>query len=509
MADHAQTDTAEQVAPTIAAIDLGSNSFHLTLARLQHNNLQIIGRLKEKIRLAEGLDDHHVLSEPAQQRAIECLKQFRHRLQGIPQHHVRAVGTYTLRKAKNARQFLQLAQQALGYPIEVISGTEEARLIYEGVAHFQLSKHKQLVIDIGGGSTEFAIGEAFEPVLLDSLQMGCVSFSQKFFNDKKLTENNFQQAITAAQLELLSIQDLYLREGWSLTIGTSGTIESIVEICQSIGFEPNSITLDCLLSLKQQLLAMKDFDGIQLQGLAENRREILPAGLAILIAIFQTLKISSIETSPAALREGMLYELTGIEKIFDIKERAIKGLLNKHHVDMDQARRVNQTALSLWTKVANNWLINDDQSRLTLSWAARCHEVGLNINFSKQQKHGEYILKNTDINGFSVQQQQQLALLVRSFRRKFPLHRFDAIDNTQHKNKLIKLARLLRLAVLFNHRRRDFDSPEVDIHIDANDTMVLTFSQQYLDQHKLMAADLQQEQTFLKKAGLNLVINSE
>ncbi|PWK46819.1 exopolyphosphatase [Pleionea mediterranea] len=509
MAEQPEKNIDEQVAPTIAAIDLGSNSFHLTLARLQHNNLQIIGRLKEKIRLAEGLDEQHMLSEQAQQRALDCLKQFRHRLHGLPQQQVRAVGTYTLRKAKNARQFLQLAQQALGYPIEVISGTEEARLIYEGVAHFQLSKHKQLVIDIGGGSTEFAIGEAFEPVLLDSLQMGCVSYSQKYFSDKHLNDENFERAITASQLELLSIQDLYLREGWSLTIGTSGTIESIVEICHGIGFKSNTITLDCLLTLKQQLLAMKHFDAIVLDGLAENRREILPAGLAILIAIFQTLKISSIETSPAALREGMLYELTGIEKIFDIKERAIKGLLNKHHVDMDQARRVNQTALVLWQKVARHWQLDDDQSRLILSWAARCHELGLNINFSKQQKHGEYILKNTDINGFSLQQQQQLALLVRSFRRKFPLHRFDTIDNKQDKQRLIRLARLLRLAVLFNHRRRDFDSPDADISIDDQDTLVLTFSKGYLEQHKLLAADLQQEQYFLNKAGLNLVINSE
>jgi exopolyphosphatase/guanosine-5'-triphosphate,3'-diphosphate pyrophosphatase len=493
-----------QDTPIIAAVDLGSNSFHLTLAKLQHSNLQILGRLKEKVRLVAGLTADGTLDQAAQQRALECLAQFRQRLQGMQPHQVRAVGTYALRKAKNAREFLQHAQHALGFPIEVISGREEARLIYEGVAHFQHSEAKQLVVDIGGGSTEFAIGEAFEPVLLDSLQMGCVSYTQRFFNDGLINKANFKSAIIAARLELMSIQDLYLREGWDLAIGTSGTIESILELCGKLDFDNQEVTLECLQQLKSRLLSMERLDAIQLDGLADNRREILPAGLAILIGIFKALKIERMRTSPAALREGILFELAGIEKTFDIRERAIKGLLTRYHIDFDQARRVNQTALHLWQQLHTAWDISDNFYRQMLSWAARCHEIGLAVNYSKQQKHGEYLLRNTDINGFSLQQQQMLALLVRSFRRKFPLHRFEVIDDPTMRTRLIRLARILRLAVLLNHRRRDYNIPPFEISV-IDDQMTLTFPAGYLKEHSLLKADLEQEQKFLNAVNLSFI----
>lgn len=496
----------EQDAPIVAAVDLGSNSFHLTLAKVQHNNLNIIGRLKEKVRLAEGLDEHNFLDEASQQRGLKCLQQFKQRLHNMPASKVRAVGTFTLRKAKNARDFILKAQEVLGYPIEVISGKEESRLIYEGVAHFQVSHQKQLVIDIGGGSTEFAIGEAFEPVLTDSLQMGCVSYTQRFFSDQVLSKYNFRKAIIAARLELLSIQDLYLREGWSIAIGTSGTIESILNICEKNNISSRKVTYECLQALKRRLIEMKHFSRIELEGLPENRREILPAGLAILIAAFKTLKLTTLQTSPAALREGILFELSGIEKVFDIRERAIKGMLNRYHVDLDQARRVNQTALILWDKVSQSWDIDSDYCRQMLSWSARCHEIGLCINFSKQQKHGQYLLLHSDLNGFSVQQKQVLALIVRSFRRKFPLQHFDAIDNPKLKTQLIKLARILRLAVLLNHRRRDIDSPKFDVQVKEN-TMRLIFKPDFLDKHCLLQADLEQEKNYLDQVGMPLTFD--
>ncbi|NVJ59226.1 MAG: exopolyphosphatase [Gammaproteobacteria bacterium] len=489
--------------PIIAAVDLGSNSFHLTLAKHEHNNLQIIGRLKEKVRLAEGLDKYSCLDEASQERALECLAQFRQRMSGMPIENVRAVGTFTLRKAKNAQQFLSRAEKTLGFPIEIISGHEEARLIYEGVAHFQLTNKKQLVVDIGGGSTEFAIGEAFEPRLLDSLQMGCVSFTQKYFSDKKLSKRNFKKAITAARLELISIQDIYLREGWELSTGTSGTIESILEICRQYEFEKDHITLNCLMDLKQRLIGMEHFDNIELSGLSEHRREILPAGLAILIAILRTLKIEKLFTSPAALREGLLYELTGIEQPFDIKERAIKGLLSRYHTDVEQARRVNSTAIALWNKVKHDWKIDGEYFKQILSWSARCHEVGLSINFSKHQKHGEYIIRNSNLSGFSVPQQNLLALMVRAFRRKFPLHKFEVIENDEFRLKMIRLARLLRLAVVLNHRRRDISSTNINIKVDG-ETLNVVFPESYLDEHSLVSADLEQEREFLEAVNLPL-----
>ncbi len=489
--------------PVIAAVDLGSNSFHLTLAQLQHNNLQIIGRLKEKVRLAEGLLEDGTLSEEAQDRALACLEQFRHRLQGMPAINVRAVGTFTLRKASNAAPFLKKAQQALGYPIEIISGREEARLIYEGVAHFQISNLKQLIVDIGGGSTEFAIGEAFEPTLLDSLQMGCVSFTQKYFTDGLLNKRNFKRAITAARLELFSIQDLYLRESWEATVGTSGTIESILEIKKFQNPLAKEITLSDLEQLKNILIEQGNIESIFIEGLSDARREILPAGLAILIAVFKALRIESMSTSPAALREGMLYELTGIEKPLDIKERAIKGLLSRYHVDFDQARRVNQTALTLWQQIAPQWNLQNDYFKQMLSWASRCHEIGLSINFSKQQKHGEHLLIHTDISGFSIFQQQVLALLVRCFRRKFPIHRFEVFDDANFRIQLIRLARILRLAVLLNHRRRDTQWQNFKVLIE-NEQMTLKFAPEFLEHHSLLAADLEQEKLFLADAGIEL-----
>jgi exopolyphosphatase/guanosine-5'-triphosphate,3'-diphosphate pyrophosphatase len=493
-----------QHSPVVAAVDLGSNSFHLTLAQLQHNNLQIISRLKEKVRLVAGLNADGFLDQASQTRALDCLAQFRQQLQGMAPSQVRAVGTYALRKAKNSREFLLRAQQVLGFPIEVISGREEARLIYEGVAHFQHSEVKQLVIDIGGGSTEFAIGQAFEPLLLDSLQMGCVSYSQRFFADGLLNKANFKSATVAARLELMSLQDLYLREGWDQVIGTSGTVESIAAVCRELNLGNHEITEECLQKLKASLLSMGRIEAIQFEQLAENRREILPAGLAILMGIFKALKIQRMRTSPAALREGMLYELTGIEKTFDIRERAIKGILTRYHIDFDQARRVNQTALQIWQQIHSQWDISDNYYRQMLSWAARCHELGLSVNYSKQQKHGEYLLLNSDISGFSLQQQQMLALLVRAFRRKFPLQRFEIIDDPAIRQRFIRLARILRLAVLLNHRRRDVKLPPFQLDIEQ-EQLTLTLPDGYLEEHSLLRADLAQEQSYLAAVQLPFV----
>ncbi|MEE4246915.1 MAG: exopolyphosphatase [Kangiellaceae bacterium] len=489
--------------PIVAAIDLGSNSFHLTIAKLEHNNLQIISRLKEKVRLAEGLGTDNVLDREAQQRALTCLSNFKQRIGDFNPKRVRVVGTFTLRKAKNSQKLITEGQKILGYPIEIISGKEEARLIYEGVSHFQHSKKKQLIIDIGGGSTEFSIGEAYDPILLDSLQMGCVSFTKRYFSNNKLTKANFKRAITAAQVELVSIADLYLREGWELCIGTSGTIESILDICREADLGRSNITGECLTQLQNKLIDLKTIEQLNLPSLSENRREILPAGLAILIAIFKSLKLTHMNVSPAALREGVIYELVGIEKPQDIKERAIKGLLTRYHIDFDQARRVNQTALTIWQMVAKDWKVDTLYFKQLLNWAARCHEIGLTINYAKQQKHGEYLLLNTDIAGFSVQQQSILALMIRSFRRKFPLHRFELLDDRKFAKQLIAIARILRLAVILNHSRRDFSVPELCVSADKK-TMSMNYPPGYLKQHSLLRAELEQEQYYLDLVGLKL-----
>lgn len=514
MAEIQNTDKADQD-KTFAAIDLGSNSFHLTLAKFEHENIQIQGVLKHRIQLAAGLNKYNKLSKESIERSVECLKLYGQRLQGIPPQRVKALATYSLRKAKNSLEFLRVAEKALGYPIEVISGTEEARLIYSGVAHYEASKQKLLVIDIGGGSTEFATGKGFVTELLDSLQMGCVSFSTLFFPDGDIKKSGFKRAVTAARLQILSIEDLYLREGWDEVIGTSGTIESIFYLLKERSWIDDGITVDALKKLKKEFLLAGKVENLNLTGTSQNRREIIASGLAILIGIFKSLKLKSMRISDAALREGILFELLGRSHNEDIRDKAIQGLRDRFHVNVDQARRVGNTAKKIFKMVKKDWGLDKKEYRQLLRWASTVHEVGMALNYSHQQKHGEYIIRATDISGFSIQRKNQLALLVRANRRKFPLGLFDVLDHKNKRIKLIRLARILRLAVLLNHRRRDGikipQTIEVEnrpyVKIDSEqgkDSMSLFFPKHFLKEMTLVAADLEQEKQFLNKVGFTL-----
>ncbi len=498
-----------------AAIDLGSNSFHLTLARFEHENMQIQGVLKHRIQLAAGLNKYNKLSKESISRSVECLKLYGQRLQGLPAARVKALATYSLRKAKNSRDFLKVAEKALGYPIEIISGTEEARLIYSGVAHYEASKEKLLVIDIGGGSTEFATGKGFNTELLDSLQMGCVSFSTRFFPDGDIKKSGFKRAITAARLQLLAIEDLYLREGWDEAIGTSGTIESLFYLLKERNWIDDEITASALKKLKKEFLQAGKVENLNLSGNAQNRKEIIASGLAILLGIFKSLKLDAMRISDAALREGILFELLGRSHNEDIRDKAIQGLRDRFHVNVDQARRVGNTAKKIFKMVKKDWELDKKEYRQLLRWAATIHEVGMALNYSQQQKHGEYIIRATDISGFSLQRKNQLALLVRSNRRKFPLHLFDTLEHQTDRINLIRLARILRLSVLLNHRRRDGikipHTIEVKNHPltsigseQGKDTMRLFFPRRFLKDMTLVAADLEQEKQFLDHAGFSL-----
>ncbi len=486
-----------------AAIDLGSNSFHLTLATFQHKNIQILGRLKTRVQLAAGLNRYNKLEKESSDRAIDCLKKFGERLQGMPEASVKALATYTLRKARDKQKFLAKAEKALGYPIEIISGREEARLIYSGVAHYEVSKKKLLVIDIGGGSTEFATGTGFTSELLDSLQMGCVSFATKFFRNGEISKVNFKKAITATRLELLSIEDLYLREDWDEVIGTSGTIEAIELILKDKELIEDSITYSALKILRKELIATGKAENLQLPESIQNRKEIIASGLAILIGIFKSLKITSMRTSPAALREGILFELLGAANNEDIRESSILGLRERFHIDSDQANRVHKTAKKIYKMVKHDWDIDKKSLRQLLRWSCFTHEIGMSLNYSNQQKHGEYIICSTDIAGFSLQKKSKLALLVRSCRRKFPLEEFKQLDDNNDTDELIKVARILRLAILLNHRRRDSVFLPDSITVKGN-AMRLCFPKKRLDKWTLLQADLELEDQFLQRKEMEL-----
>lgn len=486
----------------VAAVDLGSNSFHMTIAKVIDGGLLTIGRLKERVQLAAGLYEDDVLSDEAIMRGVSCLQMFGQRLKGMPPTAVRAVGTNTLRKAKNASTFLQLGSQALGFPIEVIAGKEEARLIYAGVAHTTAEKERRLIIDIGGGSTEIIVGTGFNPEILSSLQMGCVAFAGKFFEDGQISKSRFKEAQTQCYLELQTIEQQYRHIGWKTSIGSSGTIVCISDVLRALGHEDGVISLSRLYQLRDVVLTAKNASELSLPGLTEDRRNIFAPGLAVLLACFEILGIIEMRATDAALREGLLYELVGRFTDMDVRERSIWGLVTRHQLDKPQAELVRETCEDFYQRVAESWALEDPELHAILNWSALVHEIGLVISYGQMHKHGAYILSHSDIDGFSQQEKALLAILVRVHRRKFAVEEFNKLPkNLREKAK--RLARLLRLSVLLHHRRTPDPLPEIDIDVFQDD-MQLHFPEGWLEEHSLVRADLEQEQHYLNMVGFNL-----
>ncbi|MDX1805078.1 MAG: exopolyphosphatase, partial [Alcanivorax sp.] len=406
----------------LAAIDLGSNSFHMVVARQAQGEVQLLDGLSEKVQLGAGLDKDNCLDEAAQQRALDCLGRFAQRIAGIPRGSVRVVGTNTLRLARNARQFIRCAEAVLGHDIDIVAGREEARLIYLGVAHTLADDAgRRLVVDIGGGSTELIIGERFESTETESLHMGCVSFARRFFASGEITEKGFDRAVTAVRQEVLSIHANYRRQGWQQAVGASGTIKAISQVCVDNGWSEAGITMEALKKARKRVIKAGHADKLDLKGLREDRKPIFASGLSILYGIFEQLELAHMEVSSGALREGLLYDLLGRFGHEDVRERSIQALMNRHHVERSQAERVCATAELLYRQVAGDWRIDDDALLDTLRWGALLHEVGLAVSHSQFHKHGAYLVTNSDLPGFSRQEQQAVALLVRGHRRKVPL----------------------------------------------------------------------------------------
>lgn len=486
----------------LAAVDLGSNSFHMIIARVAEGQLHTLDRLREMVQLGTGLDKKNQLSEAVQQRAIECLQRFGQRLRGMPPGSVRAVGTNTLRQAQNAKQFLSAAQQALGHPIEIIGGGEEARLIYLGVAHSLADDSgRRLVIDIGGGSTEFIIGERFEPLHMESLEMGCVSSSLRHFSNGIISRANMQRAEIAARQELQSIAAHYRAIGWKICIGASGTINAILDVVRANNWG-ETITHVSLRKLRKQLITAGNVKTLNLPGLRSERATVFPGGVAILLAAFESLGIESMTTSDGALREGLLYDLLGRIRHEDIRERTVTVLSARYHVDVQQAQRVEQTALILLKSLATIW---DLKKHLTiLSWAARLHEVGLAVSHNQYHKHGAYLIDNSDMPGFSRPDQQLMAALILGQRGKFPLPVFQEFPDEL--SAIVRgLCIMLRLAVLLNRSRSEQPLPRISFAV-IDQAIQMKFPKNWLNEHPLTRADLTQEAHYLKAAGLNLKV---
>ena len=487
----------------LAAIDMGSNSFHLAIARVDHGEVKKVASMSEKVQLAAGLDENKNLTEAAQQRGLACLSRFVGRLGSVQPNRLRIVATNALRQAKNGHEFIQKAAEILPKHIEIIAGREEARLIYLGVSHTMVNSGRRLVIDIGGGSTELIIGEEFEPIHTESLQMGCVAFTKAFFVDGEINQKSFDKAVVAARKELSGIANTYKEAGWDTVVGSSGTIKACRQITVNMGWsnEKEELTRDGLDKLKEKLLKYKHVDGLK-----EDRRAVLPAGIAILYAIFDVLELDKLVYSDGALREGVMYDLLGRFQHEDIRDRSVQALMGRYNADPKQAERVVNMAQHLFDGVADSLKLTTEDSDL-LRRAAYLHEIGLAISHAGYHRHGAYLLQHSDIAGFSQIDQNHLSHLVAHHRRKL---RSDARVDVMKVggNKLVYLCLLLRLAVLLNHSRSDQMLPAIELTVGNAQQWQLSVSGNAA-QWPLLVADLHDEQAQFKHWDVELDIQSE
>lgn len=491
----------------LAAVDLGSNSFRMVIARVVGEGLQMVDRLREGVRLAGSLDRRRRITVEGRQRALHCLRMFGQRLRDLPPGSVRAVGTNTLRQAKNTEDFLEDAEDALGHPIEVISGQEEARLIFLGASHsLSGTAERRLVVDIGGGSTECIVGESFEPLRTESLYMGCVSMTRKFFPKGRITPKRILRAETAARLEMRPVKADFRQLGWQRAIGTSGTIHAVHGILLQNGWSEQAISPAGLERLRQVLLATNDVESLNLQGLRRDRARVLPGGVAILTAVFDSLRIESMSVASGALREGVLYDLLGRIRHEDVRDRTIQRFIKQYNVDTEQAGRVAATALYNLGQVEASWKLDTEFCRSYLRWSADLHEIGLAIAHGGYHKHSAYLIDHSNMPGFSYQDQQMLSLLTRSVRRKFPRELFAELPKGRGRLAL-RLSILLRLAVLFNRSRSQRALPEFQL-VGKGRKLLLKLPKAWLAEHPLTRADLQQEKSYLESVGYQLKLGT-
>ena len=487
-----------------AAIDLGSNSFHLVVAREEEHALTVIDRERDMVRLAAGLDSKGLLTPEASERALECLARFGQRLRGLEPENVRIVGTNALRKATNSREFIARAEQALGFSIEIISGVEEARLVYLGAAQtLQGDRGRRLVVDIGGGSTEIIVGDKSDPVYLKSLYMGCVSSSERFFPGGEYDQFRMRSAILSAQLELESSTLVLQSLGAEDFIGTSGTARAINNVLRENGWSETGITREGLDTLVKKIIKVGKLDKLKISGLSEERRPVFAGGVAVMTAIFNALEIEFMRISDGSLREGVLHDLIGRVLYEDRRAITVLELMKRHHIDLDQGRRVRETTLALFKQIKREGLLK--RERRLLGWAAQLHEIGLMIAHNQHHQHGGYVLANMDLPGFSRQEQGALSIMVRLQRRKYLPELIE--DSVYVRSDALGLmTRLLRLAVLLNRGRMPTAMPPILLELEAPEIMILEISKNWLEDHPLTAADLDQEVDTLAAASHELRI---
>jgi exopolyphosphatase/guanosine-5'-triphosphate,3'-diphosphate pyrophosphatase len=487
---------------TLAAVDLGSNSFHLQIGRVVDGQIYPLDAVREVVRLGAGLGAEKRMDRASQAKALEALAKFAERLRGFPRQAVRAVGTNALRVAKNAPQFLREARGVLGFPIEVISGREEARLIYLGVAHsMPVAEHQRLVVDIGGGSTELVIGTKFEPQLTESLYMGCVSYSLKYFPEGRIDKSRMKLAELAARQELAGIVRAYRLSGWQEAVGSSGTARSMENILRENGFAPDGLTREGLERLRSLLIKHEKADPDKIAGLRPNRAPVLPGGVAIMSAVFDELGLEEMKVSDGALRHGVLYDLLGRVQHRDMRQATVTQFSRRYHVDAPQAERVRSLALTIYDALTPGAEREDDADRVMLEWAARLAEIGLSIAHAQYHKHSAYVLSNADMPGFSRMEQARLARVVLAHRGKLAKMQDAGLDGTDW-----KLVFALRTASLILRSRSDQKLPFLRVAVDPGG-FAIDLPQSWLEENPLSAAALEGEADDWKAVGMKLSVS--
>lgn len=484
-----------------AAVDLGSNSFHMVVVRVSAGSVQIIGKVKQKVRLAAGLDDNMMLDEISMERGWKCLETFAERLQDIPVGNIKVVATATLRLAQNAEVFILKAQKILNHQLQVISGEEEARQIYLGVAYTSANQGNSLVIDIGGASTEIIIGNDMQPINLVSLEMGCVTFMERYFVAGRLTKAHFNSAIEAAKDKLQPVVKDFVCFDWQQCLGASGTPQAITEILVTQEIS-DAIRLDYLRNLMEQCIDCSHIDSLQIEGLTESRRAIFPSGLSILIALFEKLNITEMQISGGALREGLIYGMLENTQQTDRRQVTLAETIEKYHIEAEQAERVRLVAESFYSQYCAQSNICNFDAKAVLDASATLHEIGLHIEYKQYHKHGAYILSYMPLLGYSQLQTQSIRDLVSSHRQDINPNLFDHY-HAELKPLMDALSRILRLSCLLSVRRKNDVLPDISLKIE-DENWTLQFPVGWLKAHPLIDAELANEKWLQHKVGWSL-----
>lgn len=492
----------------LATVDLGSNSFRLLIAKVREDGtITPIDQIKETVRLAGGLDNAKLLTPEAQTNAWNVLARFGERLAGLNKNQVRVVGTSTLRVATNAEDFIDVGNKKLGFKIEVISGNEEARLIYIGATHsLAYTLDKRLIVDIGGGSTEFIIGSGYEPQVMESVTMGCVSFSNRYFPAGALDSKNFDNAIFAARGKIQAMEHLFTNQNWVHAVGTSGTARALYDLCIEYGYA-DQITIDALYKIRKLLQKAKTIKNLASINLKEDRRPVIAGGLSIMVAVMEELSIKTMTISDSSLREGVMYDLLGRKTNHDLRESTVARLKKRYEIDEKQANNVAATTLKLFTLLSGGTDKIETSYLKPLQWAAELYEIGLSISHNDYHKHGAYILANADMAGFSKPEQSLLSELVKTHRGNL-VKALESLKETRRvKEWLIYMILSFRFSVIFNRNRTTMANDVIlGVTINLKDGVKLSLNKDWLKKNPLTLYSINEEIEQWRKLDMTIKI---